>query len=102
MERKTTSPRFTPAVLKMFKRMVVLHQQCQCGLKGCAVCEELHDLDGKLFDELITTPWGGFPTLVWPGFQEPLRSQGTVGAEWRQDEGPELYRALCEAAGIAA
>jgi hypothetical protein len=100
MERKSNS-KFTPEVIAMFRRMVVLHKQCQCGADDCAACSELDDLDDKLGDELIRTPWGGGPTVVWPEFKEPFASQGTFGAEWRRDEGPALYRELCKAAGVS-
>ena len=87
----------------MFKRMVALRDQCTCTDADeflCAACSELDDLDAKLRRQLIKTPWGGSPTIVWPD-HKPCWPQGTLGREWETHDGPALYRALAQAAGVA-
>jgi hypothetical protein len=91
--------RFSPEVIAMFRRMVELRGQCKCGSEQCAVCNELDVLDNELSDELITTPWGGGPTIIWP--EHIFGDEMNLGEEWRRNEGRALFKALCKAAGVS-
>ena len=93
--------RFSAEAIGKFKRMMVLRDRCKCRDDDeylCDACSELTDLDEALRRELIHTPWGGHPAVVWPD-HAPRCPQGTLGREWEDRDGPKLFRALCQAAG---
>jgi hypothetical protein len=65
----------------------------------CPGCQEYRYLDFELHREMKLQLWQG-PALVWPD-ETPTHPPSTGAGEWQRLGGPELYQALCKAAGIA-